>query len=417
MKRKILIFFVFILIVLFAIHFITGLYFHVPVRTNENYQYDSMAVELGIIQEYGIIANNYQVSYNVVKRNQSLSEILTAYNVSNRKIDEIARKSEGVFDLRKINQGNKYTVFCSDDSARNAEYFVYESSLVEYIVFDLHDSVKIFKAEKQIRTVKKIASGKIKSSLWNAMTDNNIDPLLAINLSEIYAWSIDFFGIQKGDYFKVIYDEQYVDTNYTGMGKIYCAVFNHLGKDYYALPFTEDGKENWFDEWGNSLRKAFLKSPLKFSRISSRFSSSRLHPVLKIRRPHFGVDYAAPAGTPVHSIGDGKVVKAERSGGAGKMIKIKHNSIYSTAYLHLSNFARGVSMGARVYQGDVIGYVGSTGLSTGPHLDFRFYKYDSPVDPLKVEAPSVEPVKKENMKQFDDYKNELIEQLQKITVE
>jgi murein DD-endopeptidase MepM/ murein hydrolase activator NlpD len=296
------------------------------------------------------------------------------------------------------------------------EYFVYESSLVEFYVIDLHDSIRIFRSEKQITSLKKIASGKIRSSLWNAMTDNSVDPILAVDLSEIYAWSIDFFGIQKGDYFKVIYDEQYVDTNYTGIGKIYCAVFNHMGKDYYAVPFTEDGKESWFDEWGNSLRKAFLKSPLKFSRISSRFSSSRLHPIFKIRRPHFGIDYAAPAGTPVHSIGDGKVVKAERSGGAGKMIRIRHNSIYSTAYLHLSGYAKGIILGRHVNQGDIIGYVGSTGLSTGPHLDFRFYKFDSPVDPLKVEAPSVEPVRKDNMDTFNLVKDDLIEQLNKITV-
>jgi murein DD-endopeptidase MepM/ murein hydrolase activator NlpD len=351
-----------------------------------------------------------------VKKNQSLSEILSGYNVSNRKIDDIAHRSVGVLDPRKIRYGNKYSVFISKDSLKKMEYFVYESSLVEFYVIDLHDSIRIFRSEKQITSLKKIASGKIRSSLWNAMTDNSVDPILAVDLSEIYAWSIDFFGIQKGDYFKVIYDEQYVDTNYTGIGKIYCAVFNHMGKDYYAVPFTEDGKESWFDEWGNSLRKAFLKSPLKFSRISSRFSSSRLHPIFKIRRPHFGIDYAAPAGTPVHSIGDGKVVKAERSGGAGKMIRIRHNSIYSTAYLHLSGYAKGIILGRHVNQGDIIGYVGSTGLSTGPHLDFRFYKFDSPVDPLKVEAPSVEPVRKDNMDTFNLVKDDLIEQLNKITV-
>ncbi|MCX6259031.1 MAG: peptidoglycan DD-metalloendopeptidase family protein [Bacteroidia bacterium] len=414
MKRKAFIFFVLFLIILLAIRFATEIYFHVPVHTNERFQYDSLAVELGIFKEYGINTGNYNVYHDEVKRNENLSTIFTAYHITAKQIEELSQLKSEVFDVRKIRQGNKYTVFCSKDSVRLPEYFVYESSPVEYYVFDLRDSIRVMKSEKQIKMIRKTMYGRIKSSLWNSMTDNGIDPSLAIKLSEIYAWSIDFFDIQKGDYFKVIYDEQYVDTTYTGLGKIYCAVFNHMDKDYYAVPFAEEGVENWFDEWGNSLRKAFLKAPLKFTRISSRFSFSRLHPILKIRRPHFGVDYAAPTGTPVHAIGDGRVVKAERSGGAGNLIMIRHNSIYSTSYMHLSGFAKGVRVGASVAQGQVIGYVGSTGLATGPHLDFRFYKNGTPVDPLKVEAPSVEPVKKGNMSKFNELKENLIEQLKAI---
>jgi murein DD-endopeptidase MepM/ murein hydrolase activator NlpD len=221
------------------------------------------------------------------------------------------------------------------------------------------------------------------------MMSKKYNPVLANELSEIYAWSIDFFGLQPADSFSVIYDELYVDSVSIGLGRIHAAYFRSSGTDFYAIPFVQDSVESYYDLEGNSLRKAFLKAPLRFSRISSRYSHSRVHPVLKIRRPHHGVDYAAPTGTPVQAIGDGKIIEAKRgyNNGGGNYIKIRHNSIYTTAYLHLSGFAPGIATGTYVRQGDVIGYVGSTGLATGPHLDFRFYKNGSPVDPLKVEAP------------------------------
>jgi murein DD-endopeptidase MepM/ murein hydrolase activator NlpD len=205
-----------------------------------------------------------------------------------------------------------------------------------------------------------------------------------------------------------------IDDQSLGPGKIYGAEFTWAGKTTIAVPFIQDDKETFFDTDGNSLRKAFLKAPLKFSRITSRFSSSRMHPILRIRRPHYGVDYAAPVGTPVYAIGDGRVVAAGTENGAGGMVRIVHNSVYSTVYLHLSRFGPGIQQGAFVKQGDIIGYVGSTGLSTGPHLDFRFYKNGSPVDPLKVEAPPVEPVSEENRTAFEKNKAIVISLLETI---
>ena len=198
------------------------------------------------------------------------------------------------------------------------------------------------------------------------------------------------------------------------MGPIYAAEFEHMGKSYYAFRFSQDEGFDYFDDRGENLRKAFLKAPLSFSRISSRFSGSRLHPVLKIRRPHFGVDYAAPKGTPVMTIGDGTVVERGYKGGGGNTVKIKHNTVYTTLYLHLSGFAKGITPGARVRQGDVIGYVGSTGLSTGPHLDFRVYKNGSPVDPLKLDVPPGEPVKAAFKTDFTTIKDSLTTLLYKI---
>jgi len=221
---------------------------------------------------------------------------------------------------------------------------------------------------------------------------------LAIELSEIFAWTIDFFGIQQGDRYKVIYEESFVDSNSLGIDKITGAWIYHNENDFWAIPFVQDSVRSFFDEKGNSLRKAFLKAPLRFSRISSGFSHSRFHPVLKIRRPHHGVDYAAATGTPVHTVGDGVITKVGyQKNGGGNYVKIKHNSVYSTTYMHLSGFGKGVRQGVYVKQGDIIGYVGSSGLATGPHLDFRFYKNGSAVNPLKVEAPPVEPVHEPNM--------------------
>jgi murein DD-endopeptidase MepM/ murein hydrolase activator NlpD len=245
-----------------------------------------------------------------------------------------------------------------------------------------------------------------------------VNPVLAIELSDIYAWAIDFFGIQKGDRYKVIYDELYVEDKFAGFGKIHAAVFENMGVSVKAYYFTSGSQSGYFDSEGNSLRKAFLKAPLNFSRISSRYSHSRMHPVLKYRRPHLGVDYAAPRGTPVYSIGDGVVVKkAYQKSGGGYYLTIKHNSVYTSQYMHLNGYARGMAPGVRVTQGQLIGYVGKTGLATGPHLDFRIYKNGSPVDPLRVKAPPVEPVSEENKPAFIHLRDSLGKQLDAIPFE
>jgi murein DD-endopeptidase MepM/ murein hydrolase activator NlpD len=236
------------------------------------------------------------------------------------------------------------------------------------------------------------------------MIGNGMNPELAVDLSEIFAWTVDFFGLQKGDRFKIIYEEKFVGDKSVEIGKIYGAEFISSGIPILAIPLIQDGEENFYDADGKSLRKAFLKAPLRFSRISSRYSSGRMHPILRIVRPHFGVDYAAPVGTPVHSVGDGKVTSVANEGQAGRMVRIRHNSVYSTAYLHLSRYGKGIVPGAVVKQGQIVGYVGTSGLSTGPHLDFRFYKNGYPVDPLKVKAPPVEPVHEDNMARFEKIK-------------
>ena len=364
---------------------------------------------------YGFNVDTLTVHSKKVRANEFLSNILQGYNVDNGTIDKLARSTRFIFDVRKMRQGHNYSVIMSNDSVPVARYFIYEISAVDYVVYSLKDSIHAWRGQKEMETRIETAYGIITSSLWNAMVANDTDPNLALSLSDIYAWTIDFFGIQKGDYYKVVYENIYVEGERIGIGRVLAASFNHFGKDNYSFYFVQDSVGEYFDNLGKSLKKAFLKAPLNYRRISSHFSNSRMHPVLKIRRPHHGVDYAAAAGTPVMSIGDGVVeyTKWDNKGG-GNTVRIKHNSVYSTAYLHLQKFGPGIKGGVRVKQGQIIGYVGSTGLSTGPHLDFRFYKSGSPVDPLKVESPPTEPVKSSNMERFNLERDEWLKLLNEI---
>jgi len=355
---------------------------------------------------YGIQEEFYSVAEGKVRRNQTLADLLLPYGVSMQEVYRISLLPDSLIDEKKIKPNNRYFFYTPDslagDSWSDARLFVYEKDPLSFVVISIGpDSIFARVASKPLENRLQFASGSIETSLWETMLDNEVNPMLAIELSEIFAWSIDFFGIQQGDQYKVVYEEAYVDSVSLGIQKIIGAWFYHNQTDFWAIPFVQDGTRSFFDEQGNSLRKAFLKAPLRFSRISSGFSHSRMHPVLKIRRPHHGVDYAAAAGTPVHTVGDGVVTrKGYQASGGGNYLTIKHNSVYSTTYMHLRGYAKGIKTGVYVKQGDVIGYVGSTGLATGPHLDFRFYRNGSAVNPLKVEAPPVEPIHEENLNAY-----------------
>lgn len=378
---------------------------------------DTAVIHHKVPRLYGLAVDSFTIETGKIRRNENLGQILEQYNLPDHSLAQLLQYSNRSFDLRKMRVGNPYTVFLSKDSLAKLQYLVYEHSPVDYVVFDFKDSVKISVEQKAITTIQRKAHGEIQTSLWDAIKESKMNPMVALQLSDIYAWTIDFFGLQPGDKFTVVYDEMYVDSVSIGLGQIYGASFNHGGRDLLAIPFKQDSSVSYYDGEGNSLRRAFLKAPLHFfSRISSRFSNSRLHPVLKIRRPHHGVDYAAPVGTPVYSIGDGRIVSATYKGGEGRMVKVKHNGVYTTTYMHLSRFASGIQSGSFVKQGDLIGYVGSTGLSTGPHLDFRVYKNGTPIDPLKMESPSVDPVKPENKTAFNEAKSSTLQILSGVAL-
>ncbi|MBQ7533519.1 MAG: peptidoglycan DD-metalloendopeptidase family protein [Bacteroidales bacterium] len=352
---------------------------------------------------YGVCIDSLDVKEDCVKKNEFLGTILSREGVSQKTIHHIDRNHRDVFDVRKIKVGNKYVFLKTRDSIPQAKYWIYEIDRTNYAVFQLTDSLSAWIGEKEVVTEIEHVGVEIKSSLWNAMAEAGCSADLILELSDIYAWTIDFFGIQPGDSCKVIFEKRYIvgDTVPYGIGNVYASYFKNNGYGKYAFRFEQDGKKEYFDENGDNLRKAFLKAPLNYRRISSTFSNGRMHPVYHVVRPHHGVDYAAPIGTPVQSIGDGTVIaKGWDTKGGGNYIKIKHNSTYTTTYMHLKGFAKGVSQGAKVKQGQTIGYVGSTGASTGPHLDFRLQKNGTYIDPLKFKSPSAEPVKSANMEAF-----------------
>jgi len=364
---------------------------------------------------HGIPVDSYTVVTGKIKRNQFISTILASYNVPWNTIEELLRENRKVFDPRKVRTGSSYSVFLTKDTLNRADYLIYEHDPTVSYVFSLKDTLSVLKYDAEVKKVLRYSSGSITTSLWETAMEQDLNPNLSAELSEIYAWTIDFFGLQKGDRFKVIYEEEFIGEESIGISKIHAALFEHLGQPIYAIPFIQDSTMSFYDTTGASLRKAFLKAPLRYSRISSRFSGARYHPVLKTVRPHHGVDYAAPAGTPVVSIGDGRVTQTAYENGSGRIVRITHNSVYSTAYMHLSRFGPGIAPGVYVKQGQVIGYVGSSGLSTGPHLDFRFYRNGYAVNPLKVDAPPVNPVATEAMGEFHKVADGYIDLLETIS--
>ena len=353
------------------------------------------------VLKYGLEIEKYEVVPGEIGKGDFFGSIMENFGVGANQVQKILKASEGVFDVRKIKFGSQYEVLVEKDTLGEAAFFVYELDNLSYAVVSLKDSLYARIYEKEVEAVLKRARATISTSLWNDVQQAGIPPLMALRLSDVYDCTIDFFGLQKGDWFEVMYEELMHEGEYMGLGKIYYAQFNHAGKTYDAIRFNagENSSVFWNGK-GESLKKAFLKAPLNFTRISSRFTYARKHPVLKIVRPHTGVDYAAPSGTPVVALGDGVVTHRGWAGGGGNTIKIKHPGNYVTSYMHLRGYAKGIVKGSRVTRGQLIGYVGSTGLSTGPHLDFRVYKNGKPIDPLKMESPSVEPVSKEDMPAF-----------------
>ncbi len=362
---------------------------------------------------FGIVADGYEIERHTVERGDSWSAILGSYGIGTPKVLELDALTREICPLRKINAGNAYTTFIRRDSLGiTLDHVIYEKNLIDYVVFSfVGDSVAVNSGQREVELRRTKSSAVIESSLWGAIMAANMPYALAAEMEDIYQWTVDFFGIQAGDSFTVVYDEKFIDTLSVGIGRIWGAKFTHGGKDIYAIPFKQGDKLQYWEEDGASLRKQLLKAPLKFSRISSKFSNARFHPVLKKYRPHHGVDYAAPAGTPVRSVADGTVISKGYQGAAGHMVKIKHPGNLTSGYLHLRGYAKGLTVGKRVSQGEVIGYVGSTGRSTGPHLDFRIWKGKTPINPLKIPQKPAEPISEKNREKFEWVRDRVIAEL------
>ena len=369
------------------------------------------------VYRYGLPIEYFTVRHDTVAPRQTLAELLMEHGLTPQKVYALtAHCPDSVFDVRKVRAGQPCALLSDMDSAATPRYFVYEMNAKEYAVFDLATD-KVTRGEHPSEWRERTCGGMVESSLWNAMIAGNASPRLAVMLSHIFGWTIDFFGIQRGDEFRIIYEQEYVEDKPINNFQIRAASFRASDSLYYAIPFVQEGEELYYNEKGNSLEGAFLKAPLDYYRISSRFTGSRYHPVLKRYRAHHGVDYAAPTGTPVYAIGSGKVIaKGYQANGGGNYVKIRHNSTYTTTYMHLSRFAKGLNVGDMVAQKEVIGYVGSTGLSTGPHLDFRVYENGKPINPLTIKSQPKKPISAENREAFRTVCDSLVQRLDSISI-
>lgn len=365
--------------------------------------------------KYGFALDTFQVIEGTVKNGEFLADILFRNHVDYPSIDQLVKNAEGTFDFRHFRADKDYMVL-TKDSTQRADYLIYEPSVYEYIVFHLKDQMEVRKVEKEITTERKVAAGSIESSLWNAMVDNGMSFELTARMEDALQWSIDFHHIQKGDAFKLVYDQNYIEGEPVGVGTVHAAYYKNLENEYYSVYYPEGKHEGYYDLEGRPMKSSFLKSPVKYSRISSYYNLNRFHPILKRRRPHFGTDYAAPYGTPIYAVGNGVVTRASYTKGNGNFVKIKHDDTYETQYLHMQKFAQGIGVGVHVKQGQVIGYVGSTGLATGPHVCFRFWQNGRQVNHLKLNFPPPEPIPAEEIPEFKKLRDQYLAQLEKIAI-
>ncbi len=364
-------------------------------QTDKSSDRNGSTIEQTPVYEFGYDLDEYTIIKDTIQKNETLGVILDRHHVAYPKIYNIVESVKDSFDVRKLKVGKPYTILAKKDSTEQAQIFIYQPNPIDYAVIDFKDSViTACKYKKPTKTRVIEASGIIESNLFNALAAQNLDDELALELADIYAWTIDFYRIYKNDKFKVIYNQEYLnDTIPIGIGKIHAAYFEHSKTPFYAFNYVTDsitGVDEYFDAESRNLRKAFLKSPIKFGRISSRYSMSRYVRIYGRRKPHLGTDFAAPIGTPIMSTANGVVIKSTYRRGNGNYVKVKHNATYSTQYLHMKK--RAVKVGDVVKQGQVIGYIGMTGSTTGPHVCYRFWKNGKQVDALREKLPAAKPM-------------------------
>lgn len=361
--------------------------------------------------QYGFNLDSFQVEHNTISSNEFFGQILLRHGVSYNNIETIVKQAKDVFDIRKFNAGKPYLVLSKNQNGtKTAQYFIYDSAPYYYVLFDLVNNT-VQKIERPIEQKVKNVSGVVTSSLWESFGEE-IPYELILKLQDVFGWTVDFHHVKLGDKFKIIYEEKFIEGNRVGIGNIRAAIFNHEGKDYYSFHYRNDTTVmGYYDQEGRPMKKAFLQAPVKNVRITSGFNMRRLHPILGYHRPHYGTDYAAPTGTPILAIGEGTIERMGYERGNGNFVKVKHDKTYASQYLHMSRFPKGLRTGSHVTQGQVIGYVGSTGLATGPHVCFRFWKNGAQVDHRKEKLPPPQTMLKENMDEFNALRDSLIAEL------
>jgi murein DD-endopeptidase MepM/ murein hydrolase activator NlpD len=361
----------------------------------------------------GFYTDRFAADTLTVRSGETFTGLMHRLGMDSQEAYSLSVLCDSVFDVRKLRAGGQIQAYYSPDSTRALKYVVYVQDKVRSTVFQCADSLAVWHYDKPVEHERKIADVTITSSLWNDMTAAGATPNLIMELADIYQWSVNFFALQGGDRFRMIYDQTLCEGEVVSIDTVrFCLFTPESGREVAALRFvTEDGPGYW-DKGGESLKRMFLKAPLKYNRISSRFSYARRHPVTGVVRPHTAVDYAAPTGTPVHAIGDGTVTKLGwDGGGGGNRIRIKHARGYESSYMHLSKYAPGLKVGSRVSQGQLIGYVGATGTATGPHLDFRVFENGKAIDPLSLNSPASEPLDTTHLADFNSLYDRLMAEI------
>ena len=369
---------------------------------------------VSVVDEYGITIDSLIKKENQIPKNETKSRLLADLGVPQKIAQKVIEKTNDVITTKDYREGLTYYTYSAHNGS--LKYLVFQFGVFRYVKIGLGDSISVFEKKEEIKTVRRSISSNINGSLYATLDSLGVasDPLADKLANGIYPSKIDFTKLQVGDSFKIIFDDIQVKGKSIDIGKIYAVVVNHKKEDYFAFHFSSGGIDDFYDEKANSLKEGYLKSPLRFARISSRFSLNRLHPVLGVSRPHLGTDYAAPAGTPILSIGNGVVIEKGYNGGFGNMVKIKHNASYTTQYAHMSKFAAGIKKGTPVKKSQVIGYVGATGLATGPHVDFRFWKNGKLVDHTREKYPISTPIDKKYKSSFTSVKDKLMKELSQI---
>jgi len=354
---------------------------------------------------YGIPLSGFELERSSVKNGNTFGDLLAEHGVSAATVDSLVRIAEPMFDVHRMRAGHPIAFIFKEDGTHTPQWFVYEASPVEHIVFSL-SPLNVHVHERPVVVHERAVACTVTGALWNDLSSCGADPALAMQLAEVFAWTVDFYRIQKGEQFTIVYNESTVDGQRYGDPEVLGVRYTTADRATEAILFSMDSTETYFDRDGNSLRKAFLKAPLKYSRLSSGFTQRRFHPVQKRFKPHLGTDYAAPYGTPILTVGDGTIETTGYTAGNGNFVKVRHNGTYTTQYLHMRKIL--VRKGQNVQQGDVIGEVGSTGLATGPHVCFRFWKNGVQVDHRKEELSKAEPVAEEDRARFYDVRDAIV---------
>lgn len=400
--------------------------FYPTVTEKEGHSIDASLVPLDVRMEeeigsfpivvptvrYGFTIDTFQLEEGKIQKNQTLGTLLSNFGMDLLSIETLVKNSKSVFDINRNFRAGKDYFLLLDRTTGKPKHLVLEPSVFEYVVFNLDNELNVQKVERQVDTQLKSVSGEITSTLWEALTKSGVDAEAAAKMEDALECYVDFSHTQEGDKFKLLFEQKNISGKSVGSGQVYAVNYQREGKDYYAFYYDDGSSKGFYDMDGASSRKGFLKSPLKFTRISSKFNMHRFHPILKTVRPHLGTDYAAPTGTPIYAIGDGVVEDAAFTKGNGKFVKIRHDKMYETQYLHMSRFAKGIRRGSKVSQGQVIGYVGSTGLATGPHVCFRFWKNGRQVNHLREKLPVARKMDASKLKEFHKLRDNYLMLLQ-----